>query len=199
MSYNNSNTTAENSKNSANNSTDNDSKEDNNSALNTSYKFNICKIDAKNNQVIFQKTINDINEAVAECCKCNSIDESIQPPHFENTAEDGNKAALWLSKNNSNYNFIIEQANQHNACNEKNTSISDKIAHEKGILLNANVADTSISQDDIIGNGGSSNDENANQTESTCNTNYKDKNHDNKNNHPNKVNQPNYDSSEVNS
>ena len=124
MKNNNSNSTAENSNNSVNNnSTRGNLKESTSSYNNTEdSQFNVCKTDANNN-TIFEKTVTDINQAVCECCKCDNMDKAAKAPQFENTPEGAQKAAQWLSDNNSKYNFTIEASNTSNA-NSRNADIN---------------------------------------------------------------------------
>jgi len=86
----------------------------NNSSANSnqnSSEFTICKKEKQSGKEVSNKTAQGLNEAVAECCKCESIDNSAKSkaPSYQNTAEDAQKAAKWLSDTSSKYNFEIKQ------------------------------------------------------------------------------------------
>ena len=86
-------------------------------------KYRVYKTDA-NNETIFEKNFDSINEAVAECCECEYTTKYVSAPQFENTAEGTRQAAQWLSANNSKYNYSIVEKH------ENNSSMTDKISNK---------------------------------------------------------------------
>jgi hypothetical protein len=101
---------------------------DSKDSRNTNARYNIWKTDAHGKK-LFEKDFNDINQAVKECCECESTDKSAKARilQFENSEEGAKKAEQWLSQNNSKYNFNISS----NQCNSANTNTLNPNAESK--------------------------------------------------------------------
>ncbi len=100
-------------------------------------KFTARKSDS-NNKAVFEKEFSDVNQAVTECCRCDSADKSAKAPQFENTPEGAKKASQWLSNNNGKYNFDISASNdQGQRRNEAGSNMNQSSENRDDLTKNS--------------------------------------------------------------